>query len=98
MPVTSAPTQKMYGLPVTAMNAGSAASASVIAASRLARPPGPNVFGLVWSNPLSRVISAAGLSRPGTRTERSSALVTTSSGNLGCSSCLLAFPVPGSPR
>ena len=25
MPVTSAPTQKMYGLPVTAMNAGSAA-------------------------------------------------------------------------
>ena len=29
MPVRSAPTQKMYGLPVTAMNAGSAASASV---------------------------------------------------------------------
>ena len=74
----SAPTQKMYGLPVTAMNAGSAASAAVIASSRLASPPGPKVFGLVWSKPLSSVIRAAGRSSPGTFTWRSSARVTTS--------------------
>ena len=67
MPVRSAPTQKMYGLPVTATNAGSAASAASMAASRLARPPGPNEFGFVWSNPLSNVISAAGRSSPGHR-------------------------------
>ncbi len=76
----SAPTQKMYGLPVTAMNAGSAARAAVIASSRLVSPAGPKVFGLVWSKPLSRVIRAAGRSSPGTLTWRSSALVTTSFG------------------
>jgi hypothetical protein len=79
MPVMSAPTQKMYGLPVTAMNAGLPASAVSMADSRLARPPGPRVFGLVWSNPLSNVISAAGRSSPGTLTLRSNAFVTTSS-------------------
>src|SRR5262249_41015621 len=36
-----------------------------------------------WSCPLSRVISAAGRSSPGTRTARVSAFVTTSSGNSG---------------
>ena len=38
-----------------------------IAASRLARPPGPKVFGLVWSKPLSRVIRAAGRVEAGHR-------------------------------
>jgi hypothetical protein len=79
MPVMSAPTQKTYGLPVSAMNFGSAAIASSMAASRLARPAGPNEFGLVWSKPLSSVMSAA-RSRLGRDTKRSSALVTTSFG------------------
>jgi hypothetical protein len=60
MPVMSAPTQKMNGLPVTAMKAGSASVAAVIAASSERRPPGPKLLGLVWSKPLSSVMIAAG--------------------------------------
>jgi hypothetical protein len=47
MPVMSAPTQKMYGLPVTAMNAGSASVARVIASSSERRPAGPKLFGFL---------------------------------------------------
>jgi hypothetical protein len=97
MAVMSAPTQKTYGLPVTAMNAGSCASAAVIARSRLARPAGPNELGLVWSSPLSKVINAPGRSSPGTRTDRSKALVTTSFG-LVRSLISRSPPTPGSPR
>ncbi len=95
MPVMSAPTQKMYGLPVIAMNAGSAAVAAVIASSSDFRPAGPKLFGFLWSKPLSRVIRATGLSSPGTFTERSRALVTTS---LGFSITSRSLPSSGSPR
>ena len=58
----------MNGLPVmpTPMISPAAASFSTwsSAASRLASDCGPKVVGLVWSKPLSRVISAK---RPGTR-------------------------------
>jgi hypothetical protein len=47
MPVMSAPTQKMYGLPVSAMNAGSASVAVVIASSSERRPAGPKLFGFL---------------------------------------------------
>ena len=49
MPVTSAPTQKMNGLPVTAISrtAGECASISSIAAFRLARPAGPSEVDLL---------------------------------------------------
>ena len=61
----SAPAAKMNGLPVTAMASGPASIAVLIAASRLARPSGPRVFGRVWSRPLSRVISATVTDPPG---------------------------------
>ena len=69
----------MNGLPVTAMAAGLAAMAASIASDSEASPPGPNVEGLVWSSPLSMVISATGPSRPGTVTSRRCAFVTSSS-------------------
>ena len=58
---------KMNGLPVTrdAGDRACAPRASSSAASRLARPPGPNVVGLVWSWPLSSVISADLPAQPG---------------------------------
>ena len=58
-------------------------AATIFWAQGLASPPGPNVLGRLWSRPLSKVISAAGRSSPGTRTSRSSALVTISSANCG---------------
>jgi hypothetical protein len=95
-PLRSAPTPKMNGLPVTptattgpaapgaapfslAIRAATSSSAVFSDSS----PPGPNVFGLVWSCPLSSVISA---SVPGTpngvrSTSRTRARVTTSAGN-----------------
>src|SRR5204863_7866614 len=44
-------------------------------------PAGPNVFGRVWSRPLSSVMSAIVPAPSGSSTSRTSALVTTSSGN-----------------
>ena len=65
-PVRSAPTAKMNGLPVTPTAAircspasGVARAATASSASRSeSRPAGPNVFGRVWSRPLSSVMSA----------------------------------------
>ena len=78
----SAPAAKLPGLPVTAIASGAAAIAVVIAASRPARPSGPNVFGRRRSRPLSRVIRATVTERaePGesARTSRVEAWVTTS--------------------
>ncbi len=99
MPVRSAPTAKMNGLPVTAIaaTAGECASISSSAASSDSSPPGPNVDGLVWSSPLSRVISASSPASPGTSTYRTRARVTTSSGN--CATVVTTGPPnPGSPR
>ncbi|CAB4910041.1 unannotated protein [freshwater metagenome] len=94
-PERSAPTANTNGLPVIAMPATSAASAWSRAASSEASPPGPKVEGRVWSCPLSRVISARGLSTPGRVTSRVSACVTTSSGNCSLTS---RPPRQGSPR
>jgi hypothetical protein len=47
---------------------GVRASISVTAASSAASPAGPNVFGRVWSKPLSRVITANSPATPGTST------------------------------
>ena len=68
-PERSAPTAKMNGLPVTpiATGAGEWAAISSSAASSEAIPPGPKVDGLVWSCPLSMVISANSPDRPGQR-------------------------------
>ena len=84
-PSRSAPAARMNGLPVTPTAATSPAAARAATASSAAfsdsRPCGPNVFGLVWSSPLSRVIRARtpGGRRPGRRHGRC-ALVTTSPG------------------
>ncbi len=59
-PLRSAPTAKMNGLPVTPTAAMSSRPAIVsMAAFSSARPLGPNVLGLVWSWPLSSVMSAS---------------------------------------
>ena len=82
-PLRSAPTAKMNGLPVTPTaaivgpRAATASSASFSASS----PAGPNVLGRVWSRPLSSVMSAIVPAPSGSSTSRTSALVTTSSGN-----------------
>ena len=47
MPVMSAPTQKMYGLPVIAMNAGSPAAARSYASDSDCRPAGPKLLGFL---------------------------------------------------
>jgi len=61
-PVRSAPAAKMNGLPVTptaTISPRSARAATASSASRSASSPaGPNVFGRVWSRPLSSVMSA----------------------------------------
>lgn len=58
-PLRSAPTAKMNGLPVTPTAAMSVRAATESSASPSARSPaGPNVLGLVWSRPLSSVMSA----------------------------------------
>ncbi len=80
------------GLPVIAIATGWAANASSSAASRAFRPPGPNDDGLVWSKPLSRVISATGPSMPGTATILVYALVTTSSANAVAMSVIYLAP------
>lgn len=70
---------KMNGLPVMATAAGFAANASSRAAPNAVRPAGPNEFGLVWSNPLSRVMSASTPASPGRVMSRTGVWVTTSS-------------------
>ena len=61
-PSRSAPAPRMNGLPVTPTAATSPAATRASIASSAAfsdsRPRTPNVFGLVWSCPLSSVISA----------------------------------------
>ena len=65
-PLRSAPAAKMNGLPVTptatircSPASGVALAATASSASRSASSPaGPNVFGRVWSRPLSSVMSA----------------------------------------
>jgi hypothetical protein len=58
-PLRSAPTAKMNGLPVTPTAAMSVRAATSSSASfRESSPAGPNVFGRVWSRPLSSVMSA----------------------------------------
>jgi len=61
-PLRSAPAAKMNGLPVTptaVMSPRAARAATASSASRSASSPaGPNVFGRVWSRPLSSVMSA----------------------------------------
>ena len=54
----SAPAAKINGFPVIAIAAGLREIASVIAALSSARDEGPNVFGRLWSCPLSKVIKA----------------------------------------
>ncbi len=57
MEVRSAPAARMNGLPVTPIAViVSSASASSIAALSASSERGPNVLGLVWSSPLSRVM------------------------------------------
>ena len=84
-PLRSAPTAKMNGLPVTPTAAISPRWARPATASRAplssSRPAGPNVLGLVWSKPLSRVIRASVPAPSGRSTSRTYACVTTSSGN-----------------
>ena len=81
-PVRSAPTAKMNGLPVTQIAATpDMARASSIAFLNSSSPPGPKVFGLVWSKPLSNVMTAAVPAPNGRSTVRSLAWVTTSSAN-----------------
>ena len=61
----------MNGLPVTPIaTTSSRASAASIAVFSAARPFGPKVFGLVWSCPLSSVISAIVPALPGSTTSR----------------------------
>src|SRR5690242_1092941 len=81
-PLRSAPTAKMNGLPVTPTAAMSVRAATASSASFSdCSPAGPNVFGRVWSRPLSSVMSAIVPAPSGSSTSRTSALVTTSSGN-----------------
>ena len=81
-PVRSAPTAKMNGLPVTQIAARPGmACASTMAALSSSSPPGPKVFGLVWSKPLSSVMIAAVPAPSGRSTVRSFEWVTTSSAN-----------------
>ena len=72
----------MKGLPVTQIAAtpGTACACSMAALSS-SRPPGPKVFGLVWSKPLSSVMTAAVPAPRGSSTVRIFAWVTTSSAN-----------------
>ena len=87
-PSRSAPAARMNGLPVTPAAAISPAAARASTASSAAlsdsSPCGPKVFGLVWSCPLSSVISASTPAPPSeTRprsTSRTIARVTTSDG------------------
>ncbi len=75
--VRSAPAARMNGLPVTAIaSIESSASAASIAVLSASREPGPNVLGLVWSSPLSRVIRP--MLAPGRLTVRRCACVTRS--------------------
>src|SRR5665647_1881521 len=86
-PVRSAPTAKMNGLPVRPTPTISPASARTRSVSstvdRPARVAGPKVLGLVWSKPLSSVISTNVPAPCGRAMSRASALVMTSSGELG---------------
>src|SRR5580693_8065121 len=85
-PSRSAPAARMNGLPVTPTAAISPAAARASAASSAAfsdsSPCGPKVFGLVWSCPLSSVISASTPALGPRSTSRTIALVTTSPGKL----------------
>ncbi|CAB4621749.1 unannotated protein [freshwater metagenome] len=78
----SAPAAKINGFPVIAIAAGLLATAAEIASLRAAKDCAPNVFGRVWSKPLSKVISAnVPLNPNGVRsTGRRIACVRTSSG------------------
>ncbi len=88
-PSRSAPAARMNGLPVTPTAAISPAAARAATASRAAlsdsSPCGPNVLGLVWSWPLSRVISASMPTAPRS-TSRTMARVTTSPGKASSAS------------
>ena len=104
-PVRSAPTAKTNGLPVTAAATISPESASArtsSSASPSARsPPGPKVFGLRWSRPLSSVISAARPASNGRSSRRTFAAVTISV--VGAGALMRRCPRarwcrPGSPR
>src|SRR5215472_8442787 len=84
-PSRSAPAPRMNGLPVTPTAVTSPRSTRSAMPSRAvfseSRPRTPNVFGLVWSWPLSWVINAS-RPAPGPRsTSRTMARVTTSSGS-----------------
>ena len=82
MPERSAPAAKINGFPVTAIATASDACALSIALLSEAKDAAPNVFGRLWSIPLSRVIKAKlPLAPNGARdTSRKIAFVTTSSG------------------
>ena len=67
MEVRSAPAARMNGLPVTPIAViVSSASASSMAALSASSERGPNVLGLVWSSPLSRVIRPIVTAAPST--------------------------------
>ncbi len=75
--VRSAPAARMNGLPVTAIaSMASSARAASIASFSASSEAGPNVLGLVWSSPLSRVIRP--IVAPGSETVRRCACVTRS--------------------
>ncbi len=105
-PDRSAPAARMNGLPVMPMaTISSRASAASIALFSSARPRGPKVFGLVWSWPLSSVMSAIVPALFGSTTSREGASVTSSSFSIETASSirscrLMRLPLrsSGSPR
>ncbi len=78
-PLRSAPAATQKGLPVMPIAATpGTANAASMAASMLASVCGPSVLGLVWSWPLSSVMSARVPAPSGSSTSRTLACVTTS--------------------